>query len=363
MGKKFIHEQFHSLFARMVGKSEDDDAYNIYYPMIAELEGRASSAKEAFRENVDDVDPMRVEKMTWWELFPFLLRPGQVNHEEAAVYMLYRMYSNKNVIYNVSKYLVDALFHTDFDYEFHIEKIPHRTFIVYWGNGDHSVRMNNDTQTLEYTFIDFVSMGDDVYQIRVVYGMKDSEGDDANSGIMTMTVSNGYRVRSGQFLKELEEIEYSELSQMKVPEMYKKNNARVYILLFNFLLYLQAMPEDRATMYPHPEFKRLKNLSNPKKRRRVLKTLEGESPYQYVYIGPKYDAQVRKEVEESKGEEGKKLDHATMVRGHWRHQWYGPREKINDVVVRPGTSQKVIWVQPYWKGEGDRKRTLVYNVR
>lgn len=372
MAKKFVHEEFHDLFREMTQYKSDapDDVYRTF---IKEMNSRREtlttdmvkdnfmSLIESGRETYDKLALSQIQKLTWWELFPFLLPPKKVNFAEAGIYMLYRLYSTGNTIYDVSSNLVDALYLTDFEIDFGQIDLPSKCFIVYWGNQKNNVLLYNEFP-IEYTFCDFIDLGTHHTQMRMVFGYRDKDGESANSGIMTLTVGTKVKLSSQEFMEMVEATNYSELSQMEVPAIEKQNNGKVYMLMFNFLLYVMAMPEDRQVMYPHPDFKRLRNLKNPKKRRRVEKELKDESPYQYTYIGKEYDREVSADRDSDSYNEGKPLKHSVLVRGHWRHQWYGPREKVNGVVVKPGSAQKVVWIRPHWKGEGNRKKTLVYRV-
>ena len=372
--RKFTHERFYRWLAELSGLDEAAPAEKVFAPIEEEFENRKKSlinevTKYSVNEESDETGMLKALKrqrmfseMPWWKLFPFLLTPKRVNYVEAAHYMIYRLFSTSNTIYNVSPYLVNALYNTDFEIDFNSLSLPSTTFIAYWGDGNHSVLIDENSSLL-YTFVDIIEMNGS-YQIRQVYGHKDTDGDDANSGIMTLTINSEGKIDSKEFLETINQVDYSELSQMKVPEKQKVNNAKVYMLTFNLLLYLVASPEDRQTIYPHPDFKKVDRLSNPKKKRKMQKSLQNESRYRHIYIGGIYDRQVEQAKKSESQGEGAPLTKRTLVRGHWRHQWYGPRKVENGVAVQPGTAQKLVWIQPFWKGTDEpNRKTVVYEVR
>jgi hypothetical protein len=86
-----------------------------------------------------------------------------------------------------------------------------------------------------------------------------------------------------------------------------------------------------------------------------MKEMEKQTIYRYTYIGGNYETK----VEEIGGGSGETLDHKVLVRGHWRHQWTG-RQRDEEGNRIPGTSQKLIWIEPYWKGPDvqDGKTTI-----
>ncbi|MEX2443592.1 MAG: hypothetical protein WD492_08305 [Alkalispirochaeta sp.] len=137
---------------------------------------------------------------------------------------------------------------------------------------------------------------------------------------------------------------------------HKRNSRNIITVLFNFLLYMSAV-DDQTVVRPPDTAERLKRLQNPKKRRRVQKQLENQTLFRYTYIGRNYQTKISGEGD------GQALTHRALVRGHWRHQWTGPQRDAEGNRV-PGTSQKLIWIEPYWKGpETQDQKTTVRVVR
>jgi hypothetical protein len=164
---------------------------------------------------------------------------------------------------------------------------------------------------------------------------------------------------SEEFYETIWETDYSILSDMKVPEEHRYNSYVTYQLLWNLILYLNNV-DDRVMYKPSDDFARLNRLSNPSKRRKLQKRLAEQSPYRYTYIGSAYDRRVEG-IERSNKQ--RPLQHSTVVRGHWRNQWIGPRKDSAGRQI-PGTHQKLIWIEPFVKGKDkdEPEKTLVYRV-
>lgn len=363
MGTRFIHQALHEAL-RLPGSGDDPDV--AYRPFVDEMERRKDLLFRTAKQQRPDfhglLDEAGLEARPWWFVFPYLLTPGYVNHEFAGFYMLYRLFSTGNTIFSVSPLLSGALYHTDFDITLRVADIPAKSFIVYWGGEAAGVRLYNGSQPLLYTFCDFVPLAGDMYEMRIVYGMLDADGDWANSGLMALTFHDGTRINSDDYYNQAERISEGSTG-LKLTDTVRENNNTVFVLLFNFLLYLMATPEDREARYPHPAFSRLASVRNPKKRRKIEKQVKHENAYRYTYIGRRYD-HVATEGRGGSSSDSQKLENSVFVRGHWRHQWYGPRVIRNGVAVQPGTHQQLVWIQPYWKGVDNEivSYTTVYRV-
>lgn len=369
MAKRFAHETLIDTLQAMTGL-DTDDVQVLLEPFLREYRKRAKDALDeaAFQSAMARAFGQQdkagiVAQLSWIELFPYLLARHRVNHIDAAVYQTYRLYTNSNVIYYVSPHLTEAFFHTDFKIDFSQIRVPHETFIVYWGKGDHSVMLNNGTVPIHASFVDFVRITDTTMQIRQVYSYYDKDGDLCNSGITTITFDpNNLLLDSESFRKEVESTDYSTLNDMPVDQTHRQNNCTIYQLLWNLILYLNNL-SDVSVHKPDKRFEQLRKMTNPKKRRRLEKELKDESPYRYTYVGANYDRRVQPHINEGAGT-GRVLEHETIVRGHWRQQWYGPRRDSSGESI-PGTRQEIIWIEPFvkGKGKGESEKTLVYRVR
>ena len=131
---------------------------------------------------------------------------------------------------------------------------------------------------------------------------------------------------------------------MEITEAHRTSSRNITSALLNFLLYIGSV-NDRTVVNPPNYAKRLENLTNPKKRRRLEKELQNQTMFRYTYIGKSYESRLEESGSTTTGE----LDHRVIVRGHWRHQWIG-KQRDDEGNRIPGTSQKLIWVEPYWKG-------------
>lgn len=367
MAKKFEHETFYDDLRAML-ETDSTDPEVVLSPYIEEFDKRAEQVRQEARMEAafsmlfqDELGKqVTIKDWDWIKFFPYLLDKHRVNHAEAAAYMMYRLYSTGNVIYSVSKHLVEAFFRTDFQIDFNKIHFPHQTFIVYWGGGDHSLKINNGKHSILAQFVDVVPLTEKLVQLRQVYLYKDDDNDLANSGITTLSFSpEDFLLDSNEFFKQVASVDYSSLNDMPVSEEHRYNNYVMYQLLFNFLLYVNNVGDQRIVS-PDERFKRLNGVSNPKKRRRIQKELASQSPYRYTYIGGAYDRRVES-VSQRGG--GHQLSHEVVVRGHWRQQWIGPRKDSAGKRI-PGTHQKLIWIEPFikGKGKGEPEKTLVYRV-
>lgn len=81
------------------------------------------------------------------------------------------------------------------------------------------------------------------------------------------------------------------------------------------------------------------NSKKPKKQRQVERL--NLKLYDYIHCGGsiKIDRTTRELISSESGE-GKPLGHRVLVRGHWRHQAYGPAHQL----------RKLIWIMPHLKG-------------
>lgn len=371
MGKKFEHEKFYDRLKEFV-ETDSDDLEVLLEPYLGMFRSAAHDLRkhmvympefQQLKEKYPD-QGIDVENWSWVELFPHLLPPHQTNYMQAAAYMIYRLYSTGNIIYSVSKHLTEAFYRTDFKIDFDQVHFPHNTFIIYWGGADHGVMINENGETekrpILFQFVDVVDYKNGLLNLRQIYGYIDRDGDLANSGPATLTFEPENKVLDSQQMYEtVWGQDYSMLSDMYVPEWSRYNNYVIYQLLWNFLLYVNNI-NDRVVYKPHEDFARLKKMSNPAKKRKLRKRLTEESPYRYTYIGASYDRRVEQVRSSSTGH---KLTRETVVRGHWRNQWIGPRKDSAGRQI-PGTHQKLIWIEPFVKGKGkdEPEKTLVYRV-
>lgn len=276
----------------------------------------------------------------WWRLMPITLPPYRSNHEFALAYALYRLMTSGNMTFLVGKELSDALFNTDFSVRMDELYFPADTFTVYYK--DASIPVFG--AKLKYIFADRVDHLHGRKELRMVYGYIDEDGDYANSGFFLFNYAPDTLADSTNLFASIEDQDISELSKLPVKEMEKENSRNVLTALFNFLLYIGKVGDQTVVKPPDYEA-RLAKLTNPKKRRQVEKEMKKQSLFRYTYVGGSYE----KRIGEAGGGVGQNLDHKVLVRGHWRYQWVGKQRDADGNRI-PGTAQKLVWIEPYWKG-------------
>ncbi len=287
----------------------------------------------------------------WWKLMPLMLPPRKSNHEFSMIYAMYRLMTTGNMAFMIGPELSTALHNTDFKVKMDQLYFPADTFVIYYK--DSSIPVYGSP--LKWLFCDRVDLGK-YRELRMISGHIDNDGDYANSGFHLYTYETGVEVDSTALFAEMEKEKVSALSQMEVIPQHRENTRNILTALFNFLLYLGAVGDQ--TVVKPPDFaERMKNLTNPKKKRRLEKEAQNQTMFRYIYVGRQYESRIEKDESVSASQ----LGHRVLVRGHWRHQWTGKQRDAEGNRI-PGTSQKLIWVEPYWKGPDVRDEKVSIRV-
>lgn len=365
MPKKFLHEEVADKTEETFGFSQEranQEFRQLFSKQAKEFSQTVVDAIEKdYRTREIEADSgISAEQLykdrSWVGLFPYLLPPKRNNHDLSAGYMFLRLSDTGENIYKVAPTLSEAFMHTDFDLHFADVRFPVNTAIVYFGPTENIELMPGCP--VYYVFYDKVDIADNTSQIRIILGYRDEDGDGANRSLSVFTFGHDTRITTHELDKEIGAARFSPLSLVEFKEEDKRASRIQYQLLFNFLLYLNNV--DRGeTVPPSEEVRRLRNLSNPKKRRRLERQIKDQSRYTYVYVGRSYAD--RRDNLQGQGT-GTRLDHRVIVNGHWRKQWYGRRtdEYGNP---RPGEKQEIIWIEPFVKGkdkpESDKKTVRV----
>lgn len=340
----FVLETFYREMAGMVAKGYLSDPATVLKPMIdvyrhqeQEWTARALSTLPPHMKQILAQETGKA----WWRAMPMVLPPFQSNHELSLVYALYRLMTTGNMAFMIGPELSTALHNTDFKVKMDQLAFPSDTFVIYYK--DSSIPVYGSP--LKWLFCDRVSLGD-LKELRIVYGYIDQDGDYANSGFQLYTYQPEIEIDSAELFANMENERISALSQMEVTDEHRANSRNILTALFNFLLYLGAVG-DQMVVKPPDIAERLARLTNPKKKRRLEKEAQSQTLHRYIYVGRNYEARLN---EDGSGiSSSSDLKHRVLVRGHWRHQWIGPQKDADGNRV-PGTSQKLIWVEPYWKG-------------
>lgn len=101
-------------------------------------------------------------------------------------------------------------------------------------------------------------------------------------------------------------------------------------------LYLMS---EHPVLTPVPPARRdVAAVRNPAKRRKIEKRNAKLSKLGYIYLGG--EERIVAPAAERTPSKGRKLERPTWVRGHWRHQAYGPKLAL----------RKLIWIRPHLRG-------------
>ena len=285
-------------------------------------------------------------------------------------YMLTMFHRFGRKVFELDGDLADALYNTDISIAPDDIHFPFKNFILYLNNSKlvHISKEKVDGvwqfnhYIIEYVMVDFIE-----YQstkvIRFVLGHCDPGADKENLESWNNTTIYDCQISGDKKLKikggELQQIlpKDKHFTAEEVEEIKKYNEAMLNFLL-SFALYVTHRPDDLEIQKPRTFSIQ---TSKPKKLRRLLKEMENESHYAIHYIGSKYAGSFKNSRIYAHGH-GITLDHRIIVRGHWRQQWFGKRIQEGDHKVR-GQDQKLIWIEPFYKGEDlDQFRTDVYKV-
>jgi len=339
----FVLETFYREMAAMTTGGDLSDPAAVLKPMIDVYRNQEAEWTE---RALGTLPPHMREILAreigeaWWRPMPMVLPPFQSNHELSLVYALYRLMTTGNMAFMVGPELSTALFNTDYEVRMDELAFPSDTFVIYYRDS----RIPVYGRPLKWLFCDRVQYNEGHRELRLIYGYIDNEGDYANSGFQLLTYADDTVINSAELDQHMEEEKVSDLSMMEVTDTHRTNSRNITSTLFNFLLYLGAV-DDRTIVRPPDYLKRLEKLTNPKKRRRLEKEMENQTIYRYTYVGRTYESR----LEPGESAVGSNLDHRVLVRGHWRHQWTG-RQRDAEGNRIPGTSQKLVWIEPYWKG-------------
>lgn len=348
----FLLESLYRMVAEQTTGGDLSDPDAVLAPLIGMYlrmrEDYFRSARKAADERLKAILDEEYEK-PWWRLMPLTLPPYQSHHELSLVYAHYRLMKTGNMTFLVAKDLGDALFNTDFSVSMQDLRFPSDAFTIYYRDSSIPVGASQ----LKWLFVDRVSFTPTWHQLRIIFGFIDEDGDYANSDFFLFDYHTEDVVDSEELFRQIDESDVSSLSYRKITDKNRRDSRNILTALFNFLLYL-SITEDRSVVTPPDYLKRLEKLQNPKKRRRLMKEMENQTIYRYTYIGGNYET--KSQVGEGDGDP---LDHKVLVRGHWRHQWIG-RQRDDEGNRIPGTSRKLIWIEPYWKGPDrqDEKTTI-----
>lgn len=340
----FVLESFYRETAALTTDGDLSDPERVLEPLIElYLNQRDAMVSSTYQNSDPDMlSLLESEKdKPWWRLMPIMLPPYRSNHDFALTYAVYRQMSTGNMVFKMGRELSTALFNTDFKIKMDQLHFPSDTFVIYY----HDATIPVYGKPLKWLFCDRIDYIGGLKEIRIVYGFIDDDGDYANSGFFLYTYQPDIEVSSDELFAQMEKKTVSTLSLNAITDEHRQNSRNVLTALFNFLLYVGTVG-DQVIVQPNDYLSRLSQLKNPKKKRRMEKEVANSTIYRYTYVGRNYEARV---ADKNSDSGISNLTHRVLVRGHWRHQWTGSQRDSNGERM-PGTSQKLIWIEPYWKG-------------
>lgn len=123
-----------------------------------------------------------------------------------------------------------------------------------------------------------------------------------------------------------------------------ESDKEILTISLNALLYINSANSDVREEWVY--------APNLRGKTKLLKKLEKQKQRQLGKVhnvGYRVQLPQHCDIATGKGEGGRKLDIRFRVRGHWRHQWYGPRKNAEGQKQK-GDKQELIWIPPCWKG-------------
>jgi len=335
----FIHEHLYRIMAAELTSNDLTNPDLVLAPVI----NNAMSLKRDFFKlvsstvNIEDIASLDLLKSKpWWWLMPTILPPYQNHHELGMLYTVYRQMTTGNMTFLVGEEIGRALYNTDYEVRTGDLKFPSDTFIIYFQNSKAPV----GPSFLTWISVDRVNVNHESMQIRIIYGFIDEDGDEANSDFLLFEGPDDLILRNDEFVANLNNQDISSLSLKPITDTHRQNVISVFTSLINFLLYLDAVND---FMIIKPCIQNTESVKNPKKIRRREKLQLKQSLYSYTYVGQNYESRIHK------NNTGSPFDYRIIVRGHWRHQWIGPKTDTFGQSTL-GTTQKMKWIEPYWKG-------------
>lgn len=378
--KKLIHEQLEDLAFSVLPDDNPlarKDFFNQFDDMLKNqtIQGMRSVSKD-LNPVMKDRIASRIVQNDGWRSFA---KATCNNYMLCYNYMLHALHLGGDKVFELDGDLAEALYNTDIEINAAEIHPIFKSFIIYVDGlclkhiGEYSPPHDSRIKEIQeysvsYIMVEFI---DSPYTetgkiMRMVFGYFDpgTDREDAKNwnnssfleldieGSGTFKIKDGERNGLGHYFPE--QSAFSESDKEKA----KLYNLSIINFIFSFMLYVENMKEDvvlsRAVKIPEVVTR------NPKKARRQREQVKDESRYNVYYVGQKYSGIFKESKQQFLGHE---LDHKTIVRGHWRNQWYGHKPLQEDGTRLAGEYQKQIWIEPFFKGlEFENGKVTVYKV-
>ena len=278
-------------------------------------------------------------------------------------YMLYSFIKGDGKVFEIDGKLAEALYNTDITFIPEEIHFPFNSFILYIDNSTIPQYGYNDDRllfkyTVQYIMVD-VHEEEGYKMISYIIGFLDEGANEDNFEAWNNTTLFNVKVVNGRELRKTD-LEHMYPSEKNLPDDVKEilsiSSEGLINFLFNFSLYITEMKDDVEVMKPNLiDFSKKKNKA---KINQAIRQNEKESSYNVYYIGKKYLGVYKKSAELAV-KDGTPILRRTLVRGHWRMQWYGHRTEESY-----GDYQKRIWIEPFYKGfEIEDEKQSIYRVK
>lgn len=381
--KKLIHEVLEdNSFSPF--KEDSPEFRKAHYDSFDDMVKSRIVSEIANSPTVADMKPEVTEKLhkalakkDGWRAFA---KPICNNYLLAYNYMLSAWHHGGDKVFHIAADLTEALYNTDIEISIDNIKPPFNSFIIYTdGNcikhiGEYSApgsikAINVNEYHVSYIMVEFLNSPytDTGKIMRMVFGYYDpgTNPEDFhnwnNSSFLELNLEGGgkFRPKDGASGKLDHIFPEQSLFSEKDKDKAKEYNQSIINFIFSFMLYITTKKDDvvyeKSTVPPVL-------THNLKKARHQQNQYKEESRYNIYYVGKKYEGIFKSSKQQFAGHE---LDHKTLVRGHWRDQWYGHREKLPDGTRTPGTHQENIWIEPFFKGIEleEQSKTTIFEVK
>jgi len=248
-------------------------------------------------------------------------------------------------IYEVSDSIGEMLLNTKLDIDTSLVKSPCLETIIVIPDNLIKVRNVNTGWHWAYNiYVNFKEFSDYDKIIKVLCVGKENENssNELDDALFYFKVSLKDRTVSESLKKEMDGFKNNPDSYLYSNEEDWKVMPRLFYLVLNVLLYVTSADCDiKEIRSQRPEMeKRIQGLKNPAKIRKLIQKCQKESRYSHYMIGSSIvlspeEKQLYEEIQK------RRLSVRFLVGGHWRAQWYGPKD--NQV-------QKPKWIRPFFKG-------------
>lgn len=279
------------------------------------------------------------------------------NHGLAFLYMTYYILQEGNNIFVLNNDIAEALYESHVSIKVEDISFPFEAFSIYVEDSNltnFNISHKKDGPELVEHKIDALHVRmrkvDGLLKVQFVCGYRDEVTDDELNDWSNTTIISYTMGLEGELDAFRKETERNILSSQELPkeweELLVRENKKLLNFVYSMILYINTK-KDIKVYTNRKELDQLREIKNPKKKKRREKEVSDLSRGVIRYVGVNYRMVEKNTSTERKG--GTPLKYTVTVRGHWRYQWYG--SKMNaEGQKQAGDYQKIVWIEPYRKG-------------